>query len=263
MDNQDQAAEKALRPSPADWGHTAVAAILSLVPGAAEFFSFVVTAPLSKRRDAFIISLYHRLVLLEKQVEGFRIEDLRDNDVFQTAVAEGMLIAARTSSEKKLDALRNIVLRTALPEAPDEATVSMLLGTLAGLNEWHLAIMNFLDDPEGDRHLPTGTIQVDEARRTAATIYDYLEMVYPELKDRTEFVYRILRELSAADLAMTETVPSVAYPDQRQVSLSAHDPHRVHIPYATLSLWGKTLLDFTKEPILPQGIDKNRSNTVT
>lgn len=67
-----------------DAAHTLGRALLSLIPvaggPAVELFSTVITPPLSKRRDEWIISIVRGLKALEAKVEGFTIESLAESE---------------------------------------------------------------------------------------------------------------------------------------------------------------------------------------
>ena len=71
-------------------GHLAVRVALSTVPvigGAAkELFNTVIAPPLAKRQAEWMESIAQRLTELEKQVEGFKIENLLDNENFISTV---------------------------------------------------------------------------------------------------------------------------------------------------------------------------------
>ena len=75
---------------PEDKAHTAVKAIISLIPGiggaAAEIFSKVLVPPLSKRRAEWMESVADALRELESKVGDFKIENLADNQMFITAL---------------------------------------------------------------------------------------------------------------------------------------------------------------------------------
>ncbi len=74
----------------------------------------LLTPPLTRRRDNFFEDAVRRLRDLEKRVDGFRFEDLANDERFISAMVQATQAALRTHQQEKLDALRNAVLNVAL-----------------------------------------------------------------------------------------------------------------------------------------------------
>ena len=85
----------------------------------AELFNAVIAPPLEKRRDEWRESIGERLKQLESD-DRISIDDLESNDNFINAVLQASQAAIKTHQLEKLNALRNAVLNTALPNPPDE-----------------------------------------------------------------------------------------------------------------------------------------------
>lgn len=133
---------KELKPEIADVAHTAAKALITAIPviggAAAEFFSAIVVPPLSRRRDKWIEDIVEGLQTLEKQVDGFKIEELSHNEMFITTVMNASQTAIRNHQEEKLEALRNAVLNAALPNPPDDDLQLMFLNFVDTFTPWHL-----------------------------------------------------------------------------------------------------------------------------
>lgn len=147
------------RPEPEKWdkGHAAVKAGLAIIPDiggmAAELFSMVIAPPLEKRRNQWLDDIAERLKSLE-EVDGFRVEDLSQNETFITVVMHATQVAIRNHQQEKLEALRNAVLNAAMPEAPEDDRQLMFLNFIDELTPWHLRILHFFNDPKiwGSQH---------------------------------------------------------------------------------------------------------------
>jgi hypothetical protein len=72
---------------------------------------------LAKRREKWFAGLVVRLAHLEDQLGGF--DHLADEEVFFDAVMRATRIADQTSRQEKLEALRNAVINSVAPGAPD------------------------------------------------------------------------------------------------------------------------------------------------
>ena len=146
------------KPTKGDTAYTMVKAAVSAVPvvggPAAELISSIITPPFEKRKMEWIVGIAERLRQLEKKVEGLSPETLSQNDSFVTTVLEATQVAVRTHQEEKLEALRNAVTNSALPEAPTDDLQRIFLNYIADLTPWHLRVLNFFDDPKdwGEHH---------------------------------------------------------------------------------------------------------------
>lgn len=121
---------------------------LPLVGGAlAEVMGLLLITPLAGRRDEFWEDMARRLLYLEGKVEGFKFEDLGNNEQFVSAMIQATQSAAKTHLKEKLEALRNVVLNVALGKAPDSDRQQQFLMLVDRFSETHLAVLKFLSDP--------------------------------------------------------------------------------------------------------------------
>ncbi len=139
------------KPNADDTTHTIVKAGLSGIPvvggPVSELFSLVVIPSLEKRRDKWIESIAKALKALEEKVEGFKIENLRENDAFVSTVVQATQSAIRDHQKDKLEAFKNAVLNTTLSEKLDEDLRLMFLEFISTLTPLHLKVLAFLDQP--------------------------------------------------------------------------------------------------------------------
>ena len=167
---------------------------------AAEFFDLVIKPPLSKRLDAWMESIAEGLKGLEEKVEGFRIEDLGQNEMFITTVMQATQSATRNHQKEKLEALRNAALNAALPNAPEEDLQMIFLGYIDSLTTWHIHILKLFDNPmEWFKR---------NGKKFPELLFGGLENVltsaYPELRGQRVFYDQVFKDLYEKGLINTE-----------------------------------------------------------
>lgn len=197
--------KKDLELSVGDYAHAGIQGGLSVAPWIggplAEFFSVIIAPPLEKRRDEWLIEIFTRLKKLEEEVEGFKIENLAQNEVFISILLYATQAAMRTHQDEKLIALSNAVINSAIRPTIDENLQLMFLNLVDRYTPWHLIILQFLDDPRryGIEH--TITFPSWSSGGTATV----LEYAMPELKGKRGFYDQIVKELFSNGLLNSET----------------------------------------------------------
>ncbi len=216
MKNEEitQDIEKNLAPSAGDYAHTGVRAGLSTAPflggPLAEFFSMIITPPLEKRRTEWLIDIFTRLKQLEEKVEGFKIENLAENEIFISTLLYATQVAMRTHLREKLDALRNAVINSAVKLPIDENLQLIFLNLVDRYTPWHLIILHFLDDPRkyGARN------NISYPSWSMGGTSAVLEFAMPELKGKRDFYDQIVRELFSNGLLNSDTFLHTTMTDQ-------------------------------------------------
>ena len=199
MEGSDRKYEKPQTQS-GDVAYTLAKAGLSSIPviggPAKELFSAIIAPPLSKRRDKWIESIATGLKTLEEKVDSFRIEDLSNNNMFVTTVMHASQAAIRNHQEEKLEALRNAVLNSALPNSIEEDYQLMFVDLIDTFTPWHLRILKFFDDPTtwGQKH------GVSYPRWESGTPAHVLDRAFPELTDDRHFCNQIVKDLDIRGL---------------------------------------------------------------
>jgi len=198
--------ERRLQQTGGDTVHTVIRAGLSAIPviggPAAELFSAIITPPLSRRRDEWIQQIADGLRLLENQVEGFRIENLSENETFITIVMQASQAAIRNHQEEKLIALRNAVLNSALLNDLEVDLQQMFLIFVDSLTAWHLRILKFFEDPRGwgETH---GITYPNWTMGGPSTV---IEHSFPMLRGRRDFYDQIVKDLYSRGLLGIESL---------------------------------------------------------
>lgn len=196
--------QKKPKKSVGDVAHALVKATISQIPiagaPAAEIFALVVTPPYERRKDEWIESVGNGLKELAEKVEGFKIEELSNNETFITTVTHASQAAIRNHQKEKLEALRNAVLNAALPNAPEEDLQLMFVYYVDSFTPWHLVILKFFDDPQkwGNKHdIKFPAFQLS----SPSTI---LELAFMELRGKHETYDLFAKDLFVRGLLSTD-----------------------------------------------------------
>ena len=177
-------------------------AILGSIPiagaGASELLQLLVTPPLEKRRNEWMIEVGEKLKQLE-QKEELDLIKLENNDVFIDVVLQTTQLALRTSEKEKIQYFKNVILNSAVEENPNITEVQIFLNFISTFTVWHIKILKLFDNPENwfkknGKSLPN---------YMAAGLSNVLEEAYPELKGKRELYDLIWDDLSRAGLHKT------------------------------------------------------------
>lgn len=227
---------KAPKKTAGDVAHAVVKTALAVIPGvggpAAELFNQVIAPPLDRRRNEWLTSLAERIEQLRARIDGFNMEDLANNESFVTAVLQATRVAIQTHHEEKLEALRNAVLNSALPNSPDDHIQALFINYLEAMTPWHLRILAWLQDPDewAKRH--------NVGRHNLATVNfgQLLPIDFPELKGQGAFYLQIVSDLRGRGLITEDTSSQTA------MGRDMHGPR-------TASL-GDRFLEYVAEPLI-------------
>jgi len=190
--------ENELTPPKTDRRNTAHAIIkagISAAPitggPAAELFELVVAPPLERRRVEWMNAVAERLMELEKKVEGFKIENLKDNEVFITVVTQATVTAMRNHQKEKIEALENAVVNSALGIDIEENLQLMFLNMIDSFTPLHLKILEYFDNPKV--FLESRRIRFDTSVGSPS---HGLEAAFQELRGRRDIYDAIIQDLS-------------------------------------------------------------------
>jgi hypothetical protein len=175
-------------------------AAISAIPVAsgpvAALFENIFTAPLEKRKHTWLEELADAITKLQRKVDGLTPEALAKNEVFVTVALQASQIALRNHQKEKLDALRNAVVNSALPNSPQEDQQIIFLRLLDQLTSWHLRILAVLDGPE-EWMSRNGVTNPGWGMGGVATV---LQHCLPQLRGQRDFYDQLVRDLQAAGL---------------------------------------------------------------
>jgi len=192
--------------SKGDVGHVVAKGLIGSVPfvgsAGAELFSFVVTAPIEKRRNEWMEQVGERLKDIEAN-QKLSLEELQQNEEFIDTVIQASTVALRTSQLEKREALLNAISNSVSSTSVQYAIKQMYLRLVDDFNEWHLRILKLFSNPsswfvehkiEPPQNIMTGSLEL------------VLHAAYPELKDRRAFYDQVWRELNTAGLVSTDSL---------------------------------------------------------
>jgi hypothetical protein len=185
--------------------HEAVKAAISgaplLGPLAAKAFEIIIAPPLARRKDEWIQDIAIRLVQLE-QNDPTKLEALASNEVFLSTFAQAAQAAIRTHEKEKLEALRNAVINSTSPGAPDESMQAMFIAFVDDFTVWHLRILQFADDPA----LWINKHNFQFGGMVAGKLANILEHIFEDLRDKREFYDQVWRDLFSRGLVSIDSL---------------------------------------------------------
>lgn len=177
-------------------------AIISAVPVAGGplqvLFENVFSAPIENRKRAWLEQLAGVIEELLRRVEGLTPEKLAANEVFITVALQASQTAIRNHQKEKLQALRNAIFNSALPNPPLEDEQMIFLRLIDQLTPWHLRILALLDHPvkwmeQNSVHNPNWSLG------GVATV---IEDCFPDLRGQRDTYDQIVHDLQGQGLFM-------------------------------------------------------------
>jgi hypothetical protein len=185
-----------------DISYSIAKAALGSIPivgaAASELLQLLVTPPLEKRRNEWMIEVGEKLKQLE-QKEELDLTKLASNDVFIDVVLQTTQLALLTSEKEKIQYFKNVILNSAVEENPNITEVHIFLNFISTFTIWHIKILKLFDNPE-DWFKKNGKSMPSYM---AAGLSNVLEEAYPELTEKRDLYDLIWDDLSRAGLHKT------------------------------------------------------------
>lgn len=175
-----------------------VIASLPVVGGALQIaFTDAMGRQLLERRERWLTELAEAVNDLRDRIGDF--ENAAENPDFVDAVITATQIADRTSRQLKREALRNAVLNSALPSAPDADTQQLFFDLIDRFTPTHMQLLAHLDDPGGwlDRR------GIARPSYYSAPRVAVIEVAMPEFAGRRDLIDRYANALTANGLINT------------------------------------------------------------
>ncbi|GAA2662242.1 hypothetical protein [Paractinoplanes durhamensis] len=147
---------------------------------------------LADRRTAWLNDLAEKVHSLEDQIGDF--EKLTSEDAFMDALTTAAQIADRTSRVEKLRVLRNAVVNSVMPGAPDLDAQQLFLDLIDRFTPTHVRMLRLIADPPGwfDRN---GMARPNISRGSRAHV---IEAGMPDLAGRQDLIMRYAAALTTA-----------------------------------------------------------------
>jgi len=177
----------------------AIEAGLQFVPGIggalAVTFVTAVTWRLNQKREEWLRALAEGVEDLRQQLGDIDLDALVSDGRFTDAVVSAARTVEHTHQTDKLDALRNAVLNSVGPDAPDADTQSIFMNMVDRFTPSHLRMLALWDDPPAwfsSHSLPYPTSSGNRARTVEAAL--------PEMQGQGQLITLIAGELKTAQL---------------------------------------------------------------
>jgi hypothetical protein len=156
---------------------------------------------LERRREEWFTHLAEGLEDVRQRMGKLDFKQLAENPTFVDAVITTTRTIEHTHQREKIAALRNAVLNSVAPDAPDADTQAMFLNLADRYTPSHLRLLMMWNDPQAWFALhgltpPTGEI--------AGAMTDVVEAGLPEMKGRQEFYGLVVADLNASGLFAAE-----------------------------------------------------------
>jgi hypothetical protein len=187
----------------------AVEAGLQFVPGIggalAVTFVTAVTWRLNQKREEWLTALAEGVEDLRQQLGDIDLDTLVSDARFTDAVVSATRTVEHTDQKDKLDALRNAVLNSVGPDAPDADTQSIFMNMVDRFTSSHLRMLALWDDPPAwfaSHGLPGPATSGNRARTVEAAL--------PEMRGRGQLIVLIASELKAAQLLAADMTGMVS-----------------------------------------------------
>jgi len=112
-----------------------------------EAFNALIEPPMARRKTEWVGQVTE--AINELYQKGFVTEnDLQENEKFFTTLVHASNVAIKNHEKEKLEALRNAVLNSALPGAPDDTLQQLFLNLINSCTSWHIAILRLFQEPK-------------------------------------------------------------------------------------------------------------------
>jgi hypothetical protein len=160
---------------------------------------------LEQRREHWFTQLAAAVEDLSERVGDFDLENLAGDDRFVDAVVSATRTIDHTHQEEKIRALRNAVLNSVAPDAPDADTQAIFLDLIDRFTPSHLRLLTLWDDPPAwfsSRDLkPPQDVMAGSRTQT-------VEVGLPEMQGHKDLYLLIASELGAAGM-LTASLPGM------------------------------------------------------
>lgn len=225
-------------------GRKSLIGMIPFVGGAGSELIGLLSSPVAQRRDDWFEDLQRRLQNLEGKVDGFKFEDLAQNEQFVSATLQATQSALRTHQQEKLEALRNAVLNVASGIRSYADRQEQFLALVDRFTSEHLVLLNLFRDPAG--YCRSHGRNVPIARKgTHLFVYQVLDSAMPLAASPGSA--GALRELAVDELAAVRLIRLKKENDKWLMPRSHPAIADEEVESATTKL-GNDFLDFISAP---------------
>jgi hypothetical protein len=200
--SQRNLSERYPEKEPADRAYDATRLVFSLFPNgvATELLSLILTAPVVRRRDEWVVDVASAVDDILKWKESFSLENLHENEQFISALIVATRIATGTHHREKRRMLRNILVKIGTFCDIDENLQFIYLRLVDDLTPTHIKILEFFW--RGNSRLAAmngGTLPQSGFHQTL------VDKLLPELKGKSH-VDQIVQDLRSHGLCTAQNI---------------------------------------------------------
>jgi hypothetical protein len=176
-----------------------LAAVPALGGTLVEAFNALIEPPMARRKTAWMVQVTEALnELFQKGV--LTEDDLQNNEKFFTTLVHASSVAIKNHEQEKLEALKNAVVNSALPGAPDDTLQQLFLNLVDSCTSWHLALLKLFQGPENwaaekNHQFPSWSM---------GGLTAVIESAYPELRAHKDLYRLVWQELYRNGLVNTD-----------------------------------------------------------
>ncbi len=151
---------------------------------------------IEKRKQAWLERLADVVTELQERVNGLTQEKLASNEAFVSVFIQASQIAIRNHQNEKLQALKNAVLNSALPNPPEEDEQLIFIRLVDQLTPWHLRLLAVLDNPVQwmERN------QVRNPEWGVGGVSNVIQHCLPDLRGKRDTYDQLVRDLQTEGL---------------------------------------------------------------
>jgi hypothetical protein len=115
--------------------------------------------------------------------------ELLDNDQFTSMLLQAIPMLIRSHQEEKRETLRNVVLNSTLPGAPEDDLQYMILSVVDSLTPTHILYLKLLSDPRGTVIAKRGRLDLDDP--DLGSPGGTFRALYPDLTNKQDLIQRV------------------------------------------------------------------------
>lgn len=210
-------AERYPEPTEADTALALARAGIAAIPGIGgpinQLLPLVLAPAVARRRDEWLKELADDLDQLEQKVEGFKVEELANNEAFVSATIQATRIAIGTHQREKREYLRNALLNIAKGITSDEIKQQFFLNAIEAFAPVHIKALNVIWRGGGLKiGWDENSIPIMQRTYGAA-----IGILAPEVKGQTSLIGAVLADLKNRGFSNLGG-PDLAYPQGETIT---------------------------------------------
>jgi hypothetical protein len=166
-----------------------------------ELLPVIIQPSLHTRMEQWFDLVGHSLEDLLKRVEN--LEQITSNDNFIDVAIQASRIALTTTKQVKLEALKNVVINSAISTNFDQFKYKVFMCLLDQFDEYHILFLKLLYNPT--LFFKSANIDVKKYFYNVMPSLSFLiELAFPELKNNEQFCTLIWNDLFSKNLINTK-----------------------------------------------------------